>query len=160
MSVVTGIATAVNPSAGAVMEPNQLLDMAAFKKLEKMPTKIEMIATIARLLNQVRHYHFLVTCWLPATVLAYVHAMQLKIACSRGTLGKTCLLLQNMTGCNVWPDQLCRCQPSLQSASSRSPPSWRMVSRLLLKAMRTKKPSCLTSSPSQQQQQLLNDCPE
>ncbi len=41
-----------NP-AGAVMEPNQLLDMAAFKKLEKMPTKLEMIATIARLLNQV-----------------------------------------------------------------------------------------------------------
>jgi len=33
---------------------NQLLDMVAFKKLEKMPTKLELIATIARLLNQVR----------------------------------------------------------------------------------------------------------
>ncbi|DBB14809.1 hypothetical protein WJX82_009677 [Trebouxia sp. C0006] len=45
----------MHPTAisGAVMEPNQFLDMAAFKKLEKMPTKIEMIATIARLLNQV-----------------------------------------------------------------------------------------------------------
>ena len=32
----------------------QLLDMVGFKKLEKMPTKIELIATIARLLNQVR----------------------------------------------------------------------------------------------------------
>ena len=32
---------------------NQLLDLAAFKKLEKMPTKTELIATIARLLNQV-----------------------------------------------------------------------------------------------------------
>ena len=52
----------VTRPAGAVMEPNQLLDMAAFKKLEKMPTKIEMIATIARLLNQVRHPHSLVTC--------------------------------------------------------------------------------------------------
>ena len=34
----------------------QLLDMVGFKKLEKMPTKIELIATIARLLNQVRHH--------------------------------------------------------------------------------------------------------
>ena len=39
-------------SAGVVMD-NRLLDMVAFKKLEKMPTKIELIATIARLLNQV-----------------------------------------------------------------------------------------------------------
>ena len=38
--------------AGAAME-NQLMDLAAFKRLEKMPTKIELIATIARLLNQV-----------------------------------------------------------------------------------------------------------
>lgn len=38
--------------AGAVMD-NRLLDMVAFKKLEKMPTKTELIATIARLLNQV-----------------------------------------------------------------------------------------------------------
>ncbi|KAL3158811.1 Plastid ribosomal protein L10, imported to chloroplast, large ribosomal subunit [Trebouxia sp. C0010 RCD-2024] len=37
---------------GASME-NQLMDLAAFKRLEKMPTKIELIATIARLLNQV-----------------------------------------------------------------------------------------------------------
>jgi len=37
---------------GAVMD-DRLLDMVAFKKLEKMPTKIELIATIARLLNQV-----------------------------------------------------------------------------------------------------------
>lgn len=29
------------------------MDLAAFKRLEKMPTKIELIATIARLLNQV-----------------------------------------------------------------------------------------------------------
>ncbi len=50
-----------NP-AGAVMEPNQFLDMAAFKKLEKMPTKIEMIATIARLLNQVRNIDFSRAC--------------------------------------------------------------------------------------------------
>ena len=33
---------------------NQLLDMVAFKKLEKMPTKLELIATIARLINQVQ----------------------------------------------------------------------------------------------------------
>lgn len=33
---------------------NQLLDMVAFKKLEKMPTKLELIATIARLINQVK----------------------------------------------------------------------------------------------------------
>lgn len=32
---------------------NRVLDMVAFKKLEKMPTKTELIATIARLLNQV-----------------------------------------------------------------------------------------------------------
>ena len=32
---------------------NKLLDMAAFKKLEKMPTKIEMIATIAGLIKKV-----------------------------------------------------------------------------------------------------------
>ena len=49
-------------SAGAVMEPNQFLDMAAFKKLEKMPTKIEMIATIARLLNQVRKIELSCAC--------------------------------------------------------------------------------------------------
>lgn len=44
----------MHPTAisGAVME-KQLLDMVGFKKLEKMPTKIELIATIARLLNQV-----------------------------------------------------------------------------------------------------------
>ena len=50
-----------NP-AGAVMEPNQFLDMAAFKKLEKMPTKLEMIATIARLLNQVRNIELACAC--------------------------------------------------------------------------------------------------
>ena len=32
------------------------MDLAAFKRLEKMPTKIELIATIARLLNQVRQH--------------------------------------------------------------------------------------------------------
>ena len=48
--------------AGAVMESNQFLDMAAFKKLEKMPTKLEMIATIARLLNQVRIIEFSCAC--------------------------------------------------------------------------------------------------
>ena len=58
----------------------------------------------------------------------------------------------------LWFCQLCRCQPSLQSASSRFPPSWRMASRLLLKAMTTRKPLCLTSSRSQQQQLLLNEC--
>jgi len=44
----------MHPTAitGAVME-NQPMDLAAFKRLEKMPTKIELIATIARLLNQV-----------------------------------------------------------------------------------------------------------
>ncbi len=50
-----------NP-AGAVMEPNQFLDMAAFKKLEKMPTKLEMIATVARLLNQVRNEELSCAC--------------------------------------------------------------------------------------------------
>ena len=44
------------------MEPNQFLDMAAFKKLEKMPTKLEMIATIARLLNQVRNMELSCAC--------------------------------------------------------------------------------------------------
>ncbi len=53
--------TFCNP-AGAVMEPNQFLDMAAFKKLEKMPTKIEMIATIVRLLNQVRNIELACAC--------------------------------------------------------------------------------------------------
>lgn len=37
---------------GCVMD-NRVLDMVAFKKLEKMPTKTELIATIARLLNQI-----------------------------------------------------------------------------------------------------------
>jgi predicted house-cleaning noncanonical NTP pyrophosphatase (MazG superfamily) len=32
----------------------QLLDYVAVKNLEKMPTKLELIATIARLINQVR----------------------------------------------------------------------------------------------------------
>ena len=32
---------------------NKLLDVAAFKKLEKMPTKTELIATIARLIKMV-----------------------------------------------------------------------------------------------------------
>lgn len=39
---------------------NQLMDLAAFKRLEKMPTKIELIATIARLLNQVWQHP---ACW-------------------------------------------------------------------------------------------------
>ena len=32
---------------------NKLLDMVAFKKLEKMPTKQEIFTTLARLLKQV-----------------------------------------------------------------------------------------------------------
>lgn len=32
---------------------DKLLDMVAFKKLEKMPTKIEIFTTLARLLKQV-----------------------------------------------------------------------------------------------------------
>ena len=32
----------------------KLMDYAQVKKLEKMPTKLELIATIARLINQVR----------------------------------------------------------------------------------------------------------
>ena len=38
--------------AGAVMG-DKLLDMVAFKKLEKMPTKTEIFTTLARLLKQV-----------------------------------------------------------------------------------------------------------
>ena len=38
--------------AGAIMD-NKLLDPVAFKRLEKMPSKLELIATIAFLINQV-----------------------------------------------------------------------------------------------------------
>jgi large subunit ribosomal protein L10 len=39
--------------SGGCMD-GQLLDYVAVKNLEKMPTKLELIATIARLINQVR----------------------------------------------------------------------------------------------------------
>ena len=46
---------------------------------------------------------------------------------------------------------LCRCQPNLRSASSRSPPSLRTGSRLLQMVMTTKMQLSLTSFPSQLQ---------
>lgn len=63
------------------MEPNQLLDVAAFKKLEKMPTKQALMATVARLLNQVTVLR------LP---LAYVPAHCSFLVCV--SVGISCLL--------------------------------------------------------------------
>ena len=125
---------------------DRLLDMVAFKKLEKMPTKIELIATIARLLNQVfrccsiKHaslYCLHVNCsWFKHSVEHYGWS-----CCGRVAFCQTGLT-------RVF--SLCRSPPSLQSASNKCLPSLRMVSRRLLTVMKTRRLWSLTSFPSQQ----------
>ncbi len=81
-----------NP-AGAVMEPNQLLDMAAFKKLEKMPTKLEMIATIARLLNQVGNMEQ--PCECVHGCVSSLHGMAYALYCRKRSLNSDRLHLNH-----------------------------------------------------------------
>lgn len=124
---------------------NQLMDLAAFKRLEKMPTKIELIATIARLLNQVYI--------LPALhAFSAVHCIDTTVAVCKSVATWTFWSALVVQGCAV----RYRCQPRLRSASNRSQPRLYMVSRLLLTVMTTRMLLYLTSSPSPPQSSRRN----
>ncbi len=108
VKTVIGRHTWHNP-AGAVMEPNQFLDMAAFKKLEKMPTKIEMIATIARLLNQVRNIELACACMHGS--MSSLHSMAYALYYRMWTLDLHRLLLND-----------CSCPCTMYGTGSRCRP--------------------------------------
>ena len=127
-------------TVGAVME-NQVMDLAAFKKLEKMPTKTELIATIARLLNQVWQDPAcccsLLCIAVPCIGVNMASAQRLHVLLM--AFGVYLLLIIHVLRC--------RCQPRLLSASNRFLPRLPLASRLLLMVMTTRMPLYLTFSP-------------